>query len=91
MQSIDARLQTIRETLAAKRRALTYAEALAGRHAKLGDAGWLLSPAAAVPGTLLAVIGGQRARKWSAHVARLRNEISELTVEARLLERLSAG
>ncbi|MFT5679420.1 MAG: hypothetical protein ACI8RZ_000324 [Myxococcota bacterium] len=88
MDSTTRRLKTIAETLTAKKRALKYAEQIAGKHARLGDTGWLLSPAAAVPGTLLAVVGGQRARWWSAQATRLRGEVTELTVEARLLRHL---
>ena len=88
MNDTRARLREIDQLLTTKARALAYAEQIAGRQARVGDAGWLLSPAAAVPGTLLAVIGGQRARKWAGHASRLRHEITELRVERRLLERL---
>lgn len=90
MDPTARRLKTIQQTLTAKKRALAYARLVARKRAGLGDAGWLLSPAAAVPGTLLAVVGGQKARWWGAQVARLQGEITELTVEARLLRHLAS-
>lgn len=84
IQQLKDELQAITSALQEKEQLLQKARQLSQKHSKKSDMGWFLSGLSDEVGTIMAVLSGQKARKWEDVVRYLEQEIVLLKVDQKL-------
>jgi hypothetical protein len=87
IQQLKDELQAITSALQEKEQLLQKARQLSQKQSKKSDIGWFLSNFTDEIGTIMAVLSGQKARKWDDVVRYLEQEIVLLKVDQKLKER----
>jgi len=88
---LEDQLLDIRKRIVVMELTLECARIQSSRFGDSSDLGWLFSINASAAGTVLAVLNGQRAGRWSAQAADLQRELLHLVIDQKIIEHELAG
>ena len=81
------RLRVLERAIAKHELLLELARTVEGGHYRRSNRGWMVSMFTLEAGTLLAVLSGHKARRWSALIQSLELDLALLKMERRLCQR----
>lgn len=84
IKQLKDQLQEIAGAIREKEQLLQKARQLSQKQSKKSDMGWYLSGLSDEAGTIMAVLAGQKVRKWNDVVRHLEHEILLLKVDQKL-------